>query len=181
MWPRAGVPETSPGRVDRFQPDVFALCFRLLRHRQDAEDVAQETFLRVFKSLGRWDSARPLRPWVLAIAVNRCRTWIGRRGRTPEPTLFVDELPARDKPEAPVELVAEIRSAVDDLRDDYRIVFVLFHEQGQSYEDISGTIGRPVGTVKTWLHRARTVVLERLQRRGLVPDEPGSKPTTVPT
>lgn len=167
--------------VERFQPDVFALCYRLLRHRQDAEDVAQEVFLRVFRSLGRWDSTRPLRPWVLAIAVNRCRTWIGKRGRIPEPTPFVDDVPSADRPDPPGELTAEIRAAVDDLREDYREVFVLFHERGHCYEDIAGIVGRPVGTVKTWLHRARTSVLGRLQRRGLVPDGPEPNPRTLRT
>jgi DNA-directed RNA polymerase specialized sigma24 family protein len=57
------------------------------------------------------------------------------------------------------------------LRPDYRTVFVLFHEQGQAYEEIAEALDRPVGTVKTWLHRARLEVLERLQRRGMVPVE----------
>lgn len=175
-----GDPAAMRQLVDRFQPDVFALCVRLLRHRQDAEDVAQETFLRVFRSLGRWDSARPLRPWVLAIAVNRCRTCIGRRGRVPDPTPFVDEVPARREADPPGELTAGIRAAVDDLRADYREVFVLFHEQGQSYEAIAGAVGRPVGTVKTWLHRARAVVLDHLQRQRLVPDEPSTEPEPSP-
>ena len=57
-------------------------------------------------------------------------------------------------------------------RGDYREVFVLFHEQGQSYEEIAEVVDRPVGTVKTWLHRARLELLERLRSRGFVPDEP---------
>lgn len=171
-----GDPVAMRDLVDRFQPDVFALCVRLLRHRQDAEDVAQETFLRVFRSLGRWDSARPLRPWVLAIAVNRCRTCIDRRGRVPDPTPFVDDVPARSDPDPPGELTRGLRAAVDELRAEYREVFVLFHEHGQSYEAIAGAVGRPVGTVKTWLHRARAAVLDHLHRLGLAPDEPAPKP-----
>ena len=171
-----GDPAAMRELVDRFQPDVFALCVRLLRHRQDAEDVAQETFLRVFRSLGRWDSTRPLRPWVLAIAVNRCRTCIGKRGRLPDPIPYVDDLQARSDPEPPGELTRGVQAAVAELRVDYREVFVLFHEHGQSYEDIAGAVGRPVGTVKTWLHRARAAVLDHLHRSGLVPEEPIQKP-----
>src|SRR5579883_3393602 len=80
--------------VDRFQPDVYGLCTRLLRHTHDAEDVAQEVFLRVFRSLSRWDATRPLRPWVIGITVNRCRTWISRRPRRPEPVDFLAETAA---------------------------------------------------------------------------------------
>ena len=70
--------------VERYQTEVFGLCVRLLCHRQDAEDVTQEVFLRVFRSLRRWDSSRPLKPWIMAIAVNRCRTWLAQRSRRPE-------------------------------------------------------------------------------------------------
>jgi len=157
--------------VERFQSDVFAVCRRLLAHLHDAEDVAQEVFIRVFRSLNRWDSARPLRPWVLGIAVNRCRTWIGRRGKGPELADYLHEAPDRRPTDDSAELVREIRDAVDALRNEYREVFVLFHEQGQPYEAIAETVGRPVGTVKTWLHRARLEILERLRSRGLVPKE----------
>jgi DNA-directed RNA polymerase specialized sigma24 family protein len=63
----------------------------------------------------------------------------------------------------------EIRAALAALRPEYRAVFVLFHEQGQPYDAIAGALQRPVGTVKTWLHRARLEVLERLRHRGMVP------------
>jgi len=70
--------------VERFQTEVYGLCCRLLNHRHDAEDVAQEVFLRVFRSLKGWDPARPLKPWIMGIAVNRCRTWLAQRARRPE-------------------------------------------------------------------------------------------------
>jgi len=154
--------------VDRFQPEVFGLCVRLLRHRHDAEDVAQEVFLRVFRSLRRWDSTRPLKPWVMGIAVNRCRTWLAQRSRRPEPVDYLqDTAPGRPADDS-TELANEIQAALSDLRLEYRTVFVLFHEQGQPYEDIAAALERPVGTVKTWLHRARLEVLERLRRRGMI-------------
>jgi RNA polymerase sigma factor (sigma-70 family) len=167
----AGDPAACRELVGRFQTDVFAVCQRLLSHSHDAEDVTQEVFLRVFRSLTRWDSARPLRPWVLGIAVNRCRTWLGRRATRPELADYLHETPDHRPADDSTELRTEIRAAVDALRDEYREVFVLFHEQGQSYEEIAEAVGRPVGTVKTWLHRARFELLERLRSRGLVPDE----------
>ncbi|OWK38674.1 RNA polymerase sigma factor [Fimbriiglobus ruber] len=168
----AGRPDAMRELVDRFQGDVYALCVRLLNHAHDAEDVTQEVFIRVFRSLGKWDPTRPLRPWVLGITVNRCRTWIGKRGRLPESVDYLHDVPGRP-PDAPAnELTAAIRDGVDELRDDYRAVFVLFHEQGRSYDEIAEAVGRPVGTVKTWLHRARVQVLALLRKRGLAPDEP---------
>lgn len=163
-----GRPDAFRELVDRFQGEVYGLCVRLLGHRHDAEDVTQEVFARVARSLGTWDRSRPLRPWVMTIAVNRCRTWIGRRANRPELVDYLNDLPDRPAADAPSELVSAIRGSVDGLRDDYRLVFVLFHEQGQSYEEIATAVGRPVGTVKTWLHRARLEILADLKTLGLV-------------
>ena len=66
----------------------------------------------------------------------------------------------------------EIRAALAELRPEFREVFTLYHEQGQSYEEMALALDRPIGTVKTWLHRARIEVLERLQERGMVHSEP---------
>jgi RNA polymerase sigma factor (sigma-70 family) len=165
--------------IERFQPEVFGLCMRLLTQRQDAEDVAQETFLRVFRSLGKWDSTRPLRPWVLGIAINRCRTWMGRRAKRPELADYLHETAARDDTDDSIEMVAEIRRALAGMRPDYQSVFVLFHEQGQTYEEIAAAHGRPVGTIKTWLHRTRMAVLTHLRQRGMVPATEATEPPTA--
>src|SRR5262245_66472034 len=73
--------------VERFRGQVFGLCYRMLCQRQDAEDAAQETFVRVLKHLHRWDQTREFEPWLLAIAGNRCRTALpsGKRRRVGEP------------------------------------------------------------------------------------------------
>jgi RNA polymerase sigma-70 factor (ECF subfamily) len=157
--------------VERFQGDVFAVCHRILSHAQDAEDVTQEVFLRIFRSLKRWDASRPLRPWVLGITINRCRTWLGRRVKNPELVDYLHETPDHRAADDSAELRTEIRAAVDALREEYREVFVLFHESGQSYEEIALAIERPVGTVKTWLHRARLELFDHLRSRGLVQEE----------
>lgn len=157
--------------VERFQAEVYGLCVRLLNHRHDAEDVSQEVFLRIFRSLRRWDSSRPLKPWIMGITLNRCRTWLAQRVRRPELADYLQDVaPSRPEDDS-AELVREIEAAVGELRAEYRSVFVMFHEQGQPYEDIAEALDRPVGTVKTWLHRARLEVLERLRERGMVPPE----------
>jgi RNA polymerase sigma-70 factor (ECF subfamily) len=173
-----GDDEAIFGLVQRFQADVFGLCVRLLNHRHDAEDVTQEVFLRIFRSLRGWDPRRPLKPWIMGIAVNRCRTWLAQRGRRPELVDYLQDTlpgPAADDSD---ELLREIQAALAELRLEYRTAFVLFHEHGQPYEDIARVMDRPVGTIKTWLHRARLEVLERLRRRGMVPGEPEEHPAT---
>jgi RNA polymerase sigma-70 factor (ECF subfamily) len=71
------------------------------------------------------------------------------------------------------ELTRELERALASIRPDYRTAFVLFHEHGQSYEAIAATMQRPVGTVKTWLHRARLELLDALRRRGMVGQNSG--------
>jgi len=154
--------------VDRYHSDVFGLCIRLLHHRHDAEDVTQEVFLRIFRSLKRWDSTRPFKPWVMGITVNRCRTWLVQRSKRPELADYLHETAATRPADDSPELVREIQAAIAELRLEYRSVFVMYHERGLPYEDIADAMEKPVGTVKTWLHRARLEVLERLKRRGMV-------------
>jgi RNA polymerase sigma-70 factor (ECF subfamily) len=157
--------------VEHFQAEVYGLCVRLLSHRHDAEDVSQEVFLRVFRSLRRWDSSRPLKPWIMGIAVNRCRTWLTRRARRPELSDYLQDVVPAPASDDAAELLREIEAALHDLRPEYREVFVLFHQQGHPYEDIAEVLERPVGTIKTWLHRARMEMLDRLQRRGMIAPE----------
>ena len=170
-----GEPEAIRSLVDRFQTEVFSQCVRLLSHRQDAEDVTQEVFLRIFRSLKRWDSARPLKPWIMGITVNRCRTWLSQRIRRPELADYLHETVAAPETDDASELLSEIHSALRELRPEYREVFILFHEQGQPYDVVAEAVGRPVGTIKTWLHRARMEVLERLQQRGMVQEVKSDK------
>ena len=167
-----GDAEAVRALVDRFQAEVYGLCVRLLNHRHDAEDVTQEVFLRMFRSLRKWDSSRPLRPWIMGIAVNRCRTWLAQRARRPELADYLHETAAAPPADDSAELVSEIQAALRQLRPEYRSVFVLFHEHGHPYEEIAEALGRPVGTIKTWLHRARLEVLDYLRRRGMVVEVP---------
>jgi RNA polymerase sigma-70 factor (ECF subfamily) len=163
-----GETEAIKSLVDQFQSEVFGLCMRLLNHRQDAEDVSQEVFLRIFRSLRRWDSSRPLKPWIIGITVNRCRTWLAQRARRPELADYLQDVAPAPPADDSAELLSEIRAALRELRPEYREAFILFHQQGQSYDVIAAALDRPVGTIKTWLHRARMEILDRLRRRGMV-------------
>ena len=138
----AGHADAMRGLVERFEPEVLGLSTRLLQHRQDAEDVAQEVFIRVFRSLKRWDASRPLRPWILGITVNRCRTWMAQRKKRPELSEYLQDSCGREDPQDASELVNEICAAVNALREEYRAVFVMFHEQSLPYDEIALALDR---------------------------------------
>lgn len=154
--------------VDRFQGMIFGLCFRMLGHREDAEDVAQDVLLRVFRNLDRWDSDRPMKPWLIAITANRCRTELGKRARLPVPSEFAGEESVDERP-PPSDLGEELQLGLEKLRDEYRTCFVLFYQQELSCLEIGAILKCPEGTVKTWLHRARRELADFLLRRGITP------------
>ena len=158
--------------VDRFQGQVFGLCYRMLGQRQDAEDVAQETFLRVLRNLHRWDATRDFEPWLLAIAGNRCRTALATRKRRPAQESLIDQV-ADGAPDqrAAAHLAEEVQLALVEVREDYRQAFLLFHEHELSYGEIAESMEVPLGTVKTWVHRARRELIERLRARGVLEEQ----------
>lgn len=154
--------------VERFRGQVFGLCYRMLGHRQDAEDMTQDSFVRAFRSLKGWDSRREFRPWLLAIASNRCRSFLATRARLPKPTADWEHLAdARPDRQEIRDVAEEVRLALATLRAEYREALVLFHEQQMNYAEIGEVLGCPEGTVKTWVHRARRELADYLRRRGI--------------
>ena len=164
-------PSAMPRLVNRFRGRVFGLCYRMLGQWQDAEDAMQETFLRVSKNLRRWDASREFEPWLLTIAANRCRTQLSRRKHrlATEPMFDSSAADRRDsEAQRAQQLTEELNQALISLRPEWRQAFELFHQQQMSYEEISLEMGRPLGTVKTWVHRGRQEIIRKLQRREVI-------------
>ena len=152
--------------VQRYHKLVFGLCFRMVGNSHDAEDLTQETFVRVFRHLESWDPRRAFRPWLLAIAANRCRSFLGqRRHRLEVPTPEVEPLP-RKAPASNNDLQEEVELGLQQLRAEHRQAFLLFYEQELSYAEIAEVMQCPVGTIKTWIHRARQELIQFLTTRG---------------
>ena len=169
----AGDREGFRDLIDRYALRVHRLCFCLLRHEHDAEDAAQETFLLAYRALARFDPDRSFANWVLKIATNHCRDRLRRRrrempivdaGGRPEPA---PPDPARNEPaDEPAVLLRQVHRAVAALPPDYREVFHLYHRDGRSYAEMAAILGRPVGTIKTQLHRARRRVCRLVEHSG---------------
>ena len=152
--------------VRRHYPLVFRVCLKILGHRQDAEDVTQETFSRFAKHVDKWDVRRPLEPWLVTIAGNRSKTFLARRrahhslSTTWEPV--TDEANAVRRADG---LREELALALASVPERQKLAFHLFHEHGMSYLQIAAEMDCPVGTVKTWVHRARSSVIRILRQR----------------
>jgi RNA polymerase sigma-70 factor (ECF subfamily) len=154
--------------VERFRTPVFGLAYRMLGHHHDAEDVSQESFVRALRSLHHWDRSRSVLPWLLAIVGNRCRTLLAARRKRPSTGLVANQLAdSRIEPQTQT-LAEEVALGLAGLRVEYRQAFLLFHEQQLSYQEIADSMGKPLGTIKTWVHRGRRELVERLKARGVV-------------
>lgn len=157
--------------VGRHHSLVFRVCLRILGHRQDAEDATQETFSRLARYLHRWDSRRPLEPWLVAIAGNRCRTLLASKRAFQSLNASVEPVTvAAQQDHAAESLREELDLALRQLPDCQREAFRLFHEQSLSYAEIADRMNCPLGTVKTWVHRARAGILDHLRERDVVAD-----------
>ena len=165
------------GLVEQHGRAVLGLCIRLLGSTEEGRDAAQETFARAYASLDRYDPARPFVAWLLRIARNHCVDLLRRRGADPLRLELDDaaEGAAPPEPEDPAaargdlvverrELSVALERAVAKLPPNQRAALVLFHVEQLPYREVAATLDVPVGTVMTWLHRARAKL-----RRALAP------------
>ena len=159
----------------RHEHGVFRLAYLHLGNAQDAEDVAQETFLRAFHSLHRFDASRPLRPWLLSITGNLARNrrralgryWAAMRrlvSLEPRETVRGRSSDERDPLDTQVVVAQALAHAVKQLEDNDREVIILRYFMELSTAETAQALGIVEGTVKSRVHRARErlqVVLER--------------------
>lgn len=168
---RHGDPGAWETIVSVHREAVFRYAYLQVGDRAEAEDVAQETFLRAYRSSGRYDAARPLRPWLLRIARNvarnRWRGWMRRVRATDRWTTDaeLDRAPHSGNPDVDLTQAAEVlRQAVGRMRDEDRQVIYLRFHLGLSVEETGEALGIPPGTVKSRLSRALGRLRESVQR-----------------
>jgi RNA polymerase sigma-70 factor, ECF subfamily len=157
--------------MERYEGKVFRLCCALLRNRQRAEDAAQESLVRIWKALDRYDGRAALSTWIYAITRNRCLTAIERERSSESLTDSeladsIEQLPASE-PEPADDRTELLRELIELLPERLRQVLVLYYFEERSTGEVATMLGCPEGTVKTHLFRARAALSEQLRRRGL--------------
>lgn len=174
-----GRPQAFRRLMEKYQDLVYDLCLRMLGRPQDAEDVAQETFLTLYRHLSDYRKGGKLSNWLYTVAINRCRSRLRKRrilrffsldaepeGSEEAPRLQVpsQEAPldaALDRAEA--ELLA--KRLIESLPDSLKAPFILRHLKELSYEDIAQAMDLPVSNVKVRLHRAKLFLWKRFGRK----------------
>ena len=176
---RAGKEAAYRELLRRYERPVFSLIYRMVRDRALAEDLAQDTFVKVLNALESYRPEYKFSSWVFKIANNVAIDQLRRRELD---TLSLDGAPdartkdeieatalqAVDRSELPLaelesrELGSMIEQAIGKLRPEYRSCILLRHVEGRSYEEIAETLDLPLGTVKTYIHRARNELRQAL-------------------
>ena len=161
--------------VERYERKVYRLCCSLLRDPDQAEDAAQESLVRVWKALAKYDQRASLSTWIYTITRNRCLTAIERRrdlDSLSDPTVEHEAESAQAVgPETDQDHLAVLRELVEALPERFRRVLTLFYYEERSVAEVAQMLGLPEGTVKTNLHRARAALGERLRVLGLADPE----------
>jgi RNA polymerase sigma-70 factor (ECF subfamily) len=147
------------------QAGVYNAAYRMLGERRDAEDAAQEAFVRAFRSIRTLDPSRPPGPWFRKIAVNVCLNRLEKR----EPQRLDDNLPVPSPDPGPEPRAVErersrqVRRALLTLPPRYRAAIELRHFEELTYAEMAETLNRPLSDVKSDLFRARKLLAERLK------------------
>ncbi len=151
--------------VDRYKVRLFNLIYRMLSNREEAEDILQETFLRVFREKESYDPTYAFSTWIYTIALNLCRNELKRKKRF---KFFGIDLVKNDRRYA-VEgvtnkncLSSTLEKAIASLPIKYRTVFLLREVNQLSYEEMSQSLDIPLGTVKSRVNRARLMLRKKL-------------------
>jgi RNA polymerase sigma-70 factor (ECF subfamily) len=168
--------------VDAYKVPVYNLCYRMLGNPNDAEDAAQETFVRVYTHLQSYNPQQKLSSWILAVASHYC---IDRLRRQHIKWLSLDEalpVPAtsQDEPQPEDSLMEretcdEIRDLLQSLPAEDRLVIALRYWQDLSYEEIAQVVGATESAVKSRLHRARQILADGVRRQRSMEVAPASQ------
>lgn len=162
--------------VELYKDKIFHLGYRMLSNRHEAEDVVQETFLRVYKNLDRYDQKQKFSTWIYRIGTNLCIDRLRKR----KPSYSLDAelndqdgtdgyalLPGDERTPESEYLLSEtqklIHQAIDSLPDKYKTVMVLRYLQELSLQEISEVMDMPVTTIKTRVHRGREFLRKKLE------------------
>ncbi len=155
--------------VEVYGDRVYRLILRYTGDRFRAEDLTQETFLRAYKHLDRFDREKPAGPWLFKIAANLCRNWQrGIRELPVEDIKALDTLPDSNPEQACLdkESEAELRRALKEMPLMYMEVLLLKHVGELSYAEIAETLELELSLVKNRLYRGRIMLREKLEREG---------------
>lgn len=157
--------------VHRYERDVFNLTYRMLNERGEAEDAAQEAFLRAYSNLERYDVNRSFKTWLLSIASNHCidrirkrrLTWLSLEEPLPPHPALTSDTPNPEQATLENERNVVVQALLDNLSPDYRLAVVLRYWYDLSYAEIAEMLDTTESAIKSRLFRARQALAGELE------------------
>jgi RNA polymerase sigma-70 factor (ECF subfamily) len=147
--------------IDRYKESLYRHCFYIVRDEDTAEDMAQEAFIKAFLFLARYDAAKAgFKTWLFTIATRECLSHLRRK----KPLPLYDDETAISTAAATDQLAKdrEVYEAVMQLRPKYRTAISLYYWHRYSYEQIANVMDAPIGSVRSWIFRAKKELKEAL-------------------
>ncbi len=169
----AGDPQAFGELVRRYERDVFNLAYRMLNERGEAEDAAQEAFMRAYVNLDRYDPERPFKTWLLSITSNHCidrlrrrrLIWLSLEEPLPPHPALTSDTPGPEEALLTSERNLLVQEMLADLNPEYRLAVILRYWYDLSYAEIAEMLGTTESAIKSRLFRARQTLADYLESR----------------
>ena len=162
-----------------YEAYIYTICYRYTNSQEDALDLLQDVFIKIYQSIGKFEEGRPLLPWIKRITVNTCLNHV-RSHKMPllslqqsidEDENTLENMIADDTDVATTVVLADTKAVLQQtiagLPAEMKLAIILRHVDGMSYQEIGKTMSAPVGTIKTYLHRGRNILREKLKQYGI--------------
>ncbi|MFT9494295.1 RNA polymerase sigma factor [Anaerosolibacter sp.] len=164
-----GNQEMFPQLIERYKDKIFTLVYRYTNDYGEAQDVAQEIFIKIYKQMHTFRFQSKVSTWIYRVATNSCIDW-DRKRKTKQDTIYlVNEELVIDQERGPEQLflLNEQREAVRDiingLPENYKLLVIMYHFQNMRYKEISEVLDMPMKTIETGLYRARVMIKKQME------------------
>ncbi len=152
--------------VTKYKKLVFSVVYKMISDREEANDVSQEVFIRLYKSLEKYNPEYKMSTWIVKITSNLCLDTL--RKKKQDTVALDDAIGVSSDADTPEETLIKkqktllIKNAINELPEKYKILITLFHNNGMSYEEMTKVLNEPMSIIKNRLYRARLMLKEKL-------------------
>jgi RNA polymerase sigma-70 factor (ECF subfamily) len=156
--------------IEKYKDGLYRYCYRFTNNARDAEDVSQQTFIKLFENIEKLDLEKPLKAWIFTVATNFCRSLHAKKKNLNFTDLEGDDEDSEEgspdnyladenidipKEVQTRELQSKVKNALDKIEKKYQIVLTLYYIDSFSYEEIANNLKIPINTVRTYLRRGK--------------------------
>lgn len=152
--------------VSKYKKLVYSVVYKMIPDREEVNDISQEVFIRIYKSLDKYNPEYKMSTWIVKITSNLCLDTLRKKKQD---TVVLDEaIGVSSNADTPEEALIKnqrtqlIKNAIDELPQKYKILITLFHSNGLSYEEMTKVLNEPMSIIKNRLYRARLMLKEKL-------------------